>query len=177
MQFSYVKVAGENPLSLNIKEYAHIFKVRRIKSGAILKLRNLEDEYIYEYSIKDINKKEARLELVKRYIKQKNSKRYIHIGWCVVEPKTVEKTIAMLNEMGVEKISFVYADFSQKNFKFDEARLQRILINSCEQCGRDDLMKVEFIKSVQDFLNRYPQTTIIDFSDKELSENEEIKFF
>ena len=41
-------------------------------------------------------------------------KNKLHIGWCVIDPKTVEKYIASLNEIGVDKITFIYADYSQK---------------------------------------------------------------
>ncbi len=177
MQFSYCETAGDLSLSLNVKEYAHIFKVRRVSVKSQLNFANLYDDKIYTYEIENINKKEANLILIDTKKLEKTSTCNVHIGWCVVDLKTVEKNIAMLNEMGVEKITFVYADFSQNSYKIDEKRLKRILINSCEQSGRLSLMKIEILKSVEEYLSAYPQSIIIDFSENYLGENENIESF
>lgn len=57
MQFVYVKEAGTSKLNLCVKEFAHIFKVRRVKSQSSLMLRNLQDDKIYTYKIQEIGKK------------------------------------------------------------------------------------------------------------------------
>ena len=64
MQFVYHPNAGVQTLSVDIREYEHIFKVRRISVGEKLQWRNLEDVFIYEYEISKIGKKEAELELI-----------------------------------------------------------------------------------------------------------------
>lgn len=71
----------------------------------------------------------------------------------------------MLNELGVEKISLVYADFSQKQYKMDEERMHRILINSSQQCGRSHLLEIEIINSVKTYCEMYPKSSILDFCD------------
>ncbi len=177
MQFNFCKLAGEEKLFLDVKEYSHIFKVRRVAVGAKLDFSNLNDGKIYTYELENINKKEANLTLLKTKEGKKNSTCKLHIGWCIVDPKTVEKYIAMLSEMGVEKLSFVYAEFSQKNYKIDENRLKRILINSCEQSGRAVLMQIEILKSVEEYLQNYPKSVIIDFSENFLNANENIENF
>jgi len=177
MQFSFCKNAGEKHLSLHVKEYSHIFKVRRIAVGTQLDFSNLNEQKIYTYEIDNINKKEANLTLKNTKDLQRVSTCKLHIGWCVVDPKTIEKNIAMLNEMGVEKLTFVYAEFSQKSYKIDEDRLNRILINSCEQSGRTSLMKIEILQSVEDYLKVYPQSVIIDFSDNYLDDSKKIENF
>jgi 16S rRNA (uracil1498-N3)-methyltransferase len=177
MQFNFCEVAGEKSLSLHVKEYSHIFKVRRIAVGSQLDFSNLRDGQIYTYEIDDINKKEANLTLVNTKEAKKTSTCNVHIGWCVVDPKTVEKHIAMLNEMGVEKLTFVYAEFSQKSYRVDEKRLKRILINSCEQSGRTTLMKIEILQSVEEYLEAYPKSVIIDFSENFLDGTEKIESF
>ncbi|EGS1364253.1 16S rRNA (uracil(1498)-N(3))-methyltransferase, partial [Campylobacter coli] len=50
MQFLYHKQAGEEILKLKGEEFAHL-KARRIKENEILSLRNLDDDFIYEYKI------------------------------------------------------------------------------------------------------------------------------
>jgi 16S rRNA (uracil1498-N3)-methyltransferase len=177
MQFNYCEVCGKENLNLSVKEYAHIFKVRRVAVGTTLDFSNFSDDKIYTYKIENINKKEANLTLLETKEAKAVSTCKMHIGWCVVDPKTVEKNIAMLNEMGLEKITFVYADFSQKSYKIDEKRLKRILVNSCEQSGRVNLMQIEILQSVEEYLKAYPKSVIIDFSDNFLSSENNIESF
>lgn len=177
MQFSFCEVAGEQKLSLHVKEYAHLFKVRRVSLDTNLNFSNLRDEKIYTYAIDNISKKEANLTLVGTKELEKVSTCKVHIGWCVVDTKTVEKNIAMLNEMGVEKVTFVYAEFSQNSYKIDENRLKRILINSCEQSGRTSLMQIEILQSVEEYLKNYPKSVVVDFCENQLSCDEKIESF
>ncbi len=177
MQFNYCEFAGDESLVLSTKEYSHIFKVRRVVVGAELNFCNLKDRKIYLYKIESIDKKEAILALKSFENLKESSTSKIHVGWCVVDPKIVEKHIAMLNEMGVQKISFVYSDFSQKNYVIDEKRIKRILINSCEQSGRSNLMEFEIIKSVKEFLRIYSKSVVIDFSERYLENEDKIDSF
>ncbi len=177
MQFNYCEESGQTSLILHVKEYSYIFKVRRVVTGAKLDFSNLSDGKIYTYEINSINKKEANLTLIETKEVKKTLTCKLHVGWCVVDSKTIEKHIAMLSEMGVEKLTFVYAEFSQKNYKVDEKRLKRILINSCEQSGRTTLMQIEILQNVKEFLEIYPKSSIIDFSENFLSGNENIESF
>jgi len=177
MQFSFCELAGDESLALCVKEHAHIFKVRRVAAGASLDFSNLNDGKIYTYEIKSINKKRADLTLISTKEAKKTSTSKVHIGWCVVDVKTIEKHIAMLSEMGAQKVSFVYADFSQKSYKIDKSRLKRILVNSCEQSGRASLMQIEILQSVKEYLEAYPKSAIIDFSENSLDEAVDMESF
>ena len=177
MQFIYCKDSGSNPLSLNTKEYSHLFKVRRVKSGKTLFFRNLNDDIIYSYKLVSIGKKEAVLELVESRVLKIGPKKSLHVGWCIVDPKTIEKILPFLNELGVSMLSLVYCEFSQKNFKIDMDRLKRILINSSQQCGRSSLMKIEILKDMGEFLSLYPQSKIIDFSEDKIKKGDVFNSF
>ncbi len=177
MQFIHCKEAGEINLTLNVRGFSHIFKVRRVKNGEILFFRNLIDDKLYSYKIININKREASLELINSKVLKIEAKKSLHVGWCVVDPKTIEKTLPFLNELGVSKISFVYCEFSQKNFKIDLDRINRILINSSQQCGKSEMMKIEILENLSDFLKLYPKSKIIDFSEKKIDKNENINSF
>jgi 16S rRNA (uracil1498-N3)-methyltransferase len=147
-------------------EHKYLFKVRRIKKGETINVRNLKDDYLYIYEIKDINKKEATAILKEKIFLPKKPEKFLHLAWCVIDPKNIEKTLPSLNEMGVSKISFVYCDYSQRNFKIKLERLHKILINSNQQCGRSDLMQIEIIPSSQEFFEKYPDFVALDFDGK-----------
>jgi len=170
MQFLYYPETSNN-IILKDEAHKYLFKVRRIKKDEIVKIRNLQDDYIYHYKIENINKKEALLTLETKILKPNKPQKFIHIGWCIIDPKNIEKTIPSLNEIGVSKISFVYCDFSQKNFKLNLGRIKKILINSNQQCGRSDLMQIEIINSSKEFFNKYPEFIAIDFDGEEINCN------
>ena len=162
MQFLYYPNTSKN-IILTGDEHKYLFKVRRIKKDEIVKIRNLKDDYLYYYKIDNINKKEAVLILDKKELKPNKPKKFLHLAWCIIEPKNIEKVLPALNEIGVSKITFIYCDYSQKNFKLKIDRLKKILINSNQQCGRSDLMEIEIMHSSKEFFNKYPEFTALDF--------------
>ena len=174
MQFVYHPRAGEPLLKVDTREYEHLFKVRRISVGEKLFWRNLNDAFIYEYAITQIGKKEAELALVSQKELPLLPSNLLHVGWSIIDPKIIEKTLPMLNELGVSKISFVYAEFSQKGHKLDLERMKRILINSSQQCGRSLLMPIEVFASLQVYLEMYPKSYVLDFSEVKLRGDEAV---
>src|SRR5574344_1093020 len=164
MQFVYDKYSKNEILELVDENYNYIIKARRHKIDDEIYFRNLEDDFIYLYKIVEINKKSATLTLVNSEKKVIENSRKLHLVWCVVDPKIVEKSISSLNEIGVDKITFVYSDFSQKNFKINIEKLNKILINSSSQCGRSSIIKLEISKTLDSFLTQNPKSYILDFS-------------
>ena len=168
MQFLYHIDAGKESITLEGESYKYLFKVRRLKSGAIVELRNLKDSNLYFYRVVSVGKKEATLTLISYEEKEVLPSKELTIGWCIIDPKVIEKSIASLNEMGVSKIVFIKCAYSQANFKIKLDRLEKILINSCQQCGRSSLMELSFANSVFDFLKSYPNSYLLDFSKKKI---------
>jgi len=66
--------------------------------------------------------------------------------------------------MGVEKITFIYCKRSQKSFKLDFKRLEKILLNSSQQSGRSKMMQLELAEDLREFLADYPQSKMLNFS-------------
>ena len=174
MQYLFLKEAGEQSVTLQGDEHRYIFKVRRHREGEVVALRNLVDEHIYFYKINVLSKKEAQLSLEKSEILPVLAKKKLHLAWCVIDPKSVEKVLPTLNEMGVDAISFIYCSRSQKSFKPDFKRLEKILLNSSQQCGRSSLMKLFVVDSLESFLKKNPQTVMLNFSDNSLANRADI---
>jgi len=164
MQFVYHPHAGDAVLHVDTKAYEHVFKVRRISVGEKLFWRNLVDAYLYEYQITQISKKEALLELSETRQLPIVPAKSLHVGWSIIDPKIIEKSLPMLNELGVSHLTFFYAEFSQKQHKLDFERMERILINSSQQCGRSKSMDIDTLPTLQSFLQKYPKSVVIDFS-------------
>ncbi len=162
MQFLYDPNASAPLLTVRDESYRYLFRVRRTAVGEEVDFRNLRDGRRYRYRVVSAGKREAQLELVET-AEEVCEHGSLHLFWCVIDPRTVEKTLPMLNQIGVSKISFLYCDRSQKNFKPDMIRLEKILINSCQQCGRTDLMEIETISSLDAVLLEYADIAVLDF--------------
>jgi len=165
MLYLYHKEAGKPQLTLTGDEHRYIFKVRRHKVDDVLYLRNLEDGLLHRYLISHIDKRSVVLELQESQMLEVKARKSLHIGWCVIDPKNIEKVLPSLNELGVEKITFIYCKRSQKSFKIDFKRLEKILLNSSQQSGRSEMMQLEMATTLEDFLSENPESKMLNFSE------------
>ena len=155
------------------EEYRHLFKAKRVKSGSEIDLRNLKDDYLYRYRVESIDRRIAILSLVDKTLSVVVPKRELHIGWCIIDNRTLEKYLPSLNETGVSKITPLICDRSQRNFKIDMERLGRILINSSQQCGRSRIMEIMPVTSIDEFVKAQEDCYILDFSSLAVREKKE----
>ena len=174
MLYLYHKEAGKPQLTLTGDDHRYIFKVRRHKIDDLLHLRNLKDGMLYSYVINHLDKRSIMLMLKESKILEIKAKQSLHIGWCIIDPKSIEKVLPSLNEMGVERITFIYCKRSQKSFKPDFKRLEKIILNSSQQSGRSKMMQFEMADDLEDFLNKYPKSKMLNFSESNFISNTEI---
>ncbi len=165
MLYLYHKESGTPQLTLTGDDHRYIFKVRRHKVEDILYLRNLEDGLLHRYRITDIDKHSVLLMLQESSYLEVKAKQSLHIGWCIIDPKSVEKVLPSLNEMGVKKITFIYCKRSQKSFKVDFKRLEKILLNSSQQSGRSKIMKLEMAEDLASFIVQNTESKMLNFSE------------
>ena len=165
MLYLYHKEAGKPQLKLTGDEHRYLFKVRRHKVDDSIYLRTLEDTFLHQYRIDYLDKRSAILALEESKVLEIKAKYSLHIVWCIIDPKNIEKVLPTLNEMGVEKITFIYCKRSQKSFKLDFKRLGKILLNSSQQSGRSKIMHLEMVENLETFLRTYPQSKMLNFSE------------
>lgn len=176
MQFLFSDEAGASSLKIKGEEYKYLFKVRRheIDDTLCFRSRNKSEE-LHLYKVISLDGRSASLEHISSQIKEIKSDKELHIAWCVVDPKSVEKVLPSLNEIGVSKISFIYCARSQKNFKPDLQRYERILETSSQQCGRSKNIEFDVFKTLDAFLQSHPETVVLDFCDRVLSCDDEVQ--
>ncbi len=174
MLYLYHKDASQSKLTLEGEEHRYIFKVRRHKVDDSLDLRNLEDGLLHSYTITHIDKNSVMLELKESITLELKAKQSLHIGWCIIDPKSVEKVLPTLNEMGVDKITFIYCKRSQKSFKIDFKRLEKILLNSSQQSGRSQMMTLEMSNNLENFLKDNPEARMLNFSENKYISHSDI---
>lgn len=171
MQFTYHENSGDDILKVEGELHKYLFKVRRHNKEKNIYFRNLKDNILYKYEVLDIGKRDASLKLIEQEEKILEAKKKLHIGWCKIDFKSIEKVIASLNEMGVEKITFIECEYSQRNDKINFDKLNRILINSSQQCGRSSIIQIDTCESFEKFIETYPKSYMFNFSLNNINNN------
>ena len=157
--------AGKTELTLKGETHKYLVKVLRHSVGDRLQLRSKEDiGKLHTYEIINIDGRSLDLRLLSTVIEEVNPPKELHIAWCVIDTKSIEKVLPSLNEIGVSKISFIYCDRSQKNFKLDFKRFERILETSMQQSGRTHMMEFDVYKNISTFIEEFPDTKVFDFT-------------
>lgn len=167
--------AGAPTLKIDGENFKYLIKVRRHKEGDILTFRSYEKiEIKHNYKIVEIQNRSLLLELVSSDLDPVRSHRSLHIGWCIIDAKSIEKVLPSLCEIGVAKITFISCERSQKNFKLDLKRFERILISSMQQCGRTSFIEFATSKDLKSFLSENPEAKVFDFCEQTLETTQEI---
>ncbi|MFZ2890816.1 16S rRNA (uracil(1498)-N(3))-methyltransferase [Sulfuricurvum sp.] len=175
MKFLLHGDVGAGELSVSGDDYKYLIKVRRHKAGDLIAFRSrerLSEEY--RYRLERTDGRVAYFTLQSHHASLCESPKNLHIGWCLVDPKTIEKTLSMLTELGVHKITFIHCRRSQQNFRLDFERFNRIMESSIMQCGRTSLIELSEAPNLSTFLKNNPQSVIFDFGGTALEKDESV---
>jgi 16S rRNA (uracil1498-N3)-methyltransferase len=130
---------------------------------------------LHTYRVENIQARALELSLISSKVQEVKSKKSLHVAWCIIDPKSIEKVLPSLCEIGVDKISFISCDRSQKNFKLDFKRFERILEASMQQSGRSSFIEFDMYKNIKEFIKDFPDTKVFDFCEKTLDDSSEFK--
>ncbi|TDJ85865.1 16S rRNA (uracil(1498)-N(3))-methyltransferase [Campylobacter volucris] len=169
MQFLYHAQSGDENLKIENQALLHL-RARRLKINDELIFKNLKDNFAYIYECIQVEKKFFLFKLKTKKEEKPQKISNIHLALAVIDPKVIEKILPFLNELGLEKLSLVYMQYSQKNFKLDMQRMEKILIESSQQCGRNSLLKIGIFKNFEEFKIKYQNIVLIDFEGEKLSD-------
>ena len=162
--------AGSETLHLKGELYKYLIKVRRHKISDEICFRTRDNlHYLHTYKLQTIDSRDAVALLVSSIEKDVKSEKSLHVGWCIVDSKSIEKVLPSLCEIGVEKISFINCDRSQNSFKLDFDRFKRISEASMQQSGRNSYIEFDTYKNIKEFIAKFPDTRVFDFCDNILS--------
>lgn len=168
--------AGEETIHIKGELHKYLVKVRRhIEGNELLFRTKLNIQTLYHYKIDSVDGRSLTLSLVSSKIEEVKSHKELHIAWCVIDAKSIEKVLPSLCEIGVSKISFISCERSQKNFKLDFKRFERIVEASMQQSGRTSLMSFDTYKNINMFIKEFPDTKVFDFTQNILSGDSNFK--
>lgn len=164
----------EDILTIKGENFKYLVKVRRHSVGDSIDIRYKENiTELCHYKIIAIEGRFLTLELQSSEVLEVKASKELHIGWCKIDVKSVEKMLPSLSEIGVSKISFIDCERSQRNAKLDIKRLERIVEASMQQCGRTTAIEFDSYKSLESFVKMFPQTKVFDFTQKVLGCDED----
>lgn len=165
--------AGSNELVISGEEYKYLIKVRRHVIGDLIVFRHRDTLSIaHTYRLEKTDGKNGYFVLENSQKSPCEAVKTLHIGWCIVDPKTIEKTLPMAMELGVTKISFIHCKRSQRNFRLEYDRFNRIMESAMMQCGRTSFIEFDEVPALSTFLNANPEAVILDFGGEALDRNE-----
>ncbi len=171
MIFIFDDNAGKGELEIRGEQHKYLIKVRRHTLGDTLHFRNRENpDILHTYEVVSLEPRTALLELKSSLQNESLPSKELHIAWCVIDPKSVEKVLPSLCEMGVSRISFVMCQRSQKSFMPDFKRLERIVEASMQQSGRSSFMAFDSYKSIAAFIKEFPDVKVFDFCEERLAD-------
>lgn len=161
--------SGKETLHVKGELYKYLVKVRRHCEGDELNFRSRENiKILHKYRVVHVEPRALELSLISSNIDEVKSEKSLHVAWCVIDSKSIEKVLPSLCEIGVDKISFISCDRSQKNFKIDFKRFERIIEASMQQSGRTSFVEFDMYKNIKDFIKDFPDTKVFDFCDNTL---------
>jgi 16S rRNA (uracil1498-N3)-methyltransferase len=173
MKFMLHPQAGDKELIVSGEEYKYLIKVRRHSVGDTIVFRHRDAlKLAHYYILESIDGRKGIFSHRHTVEEGCESPCHLHIGWCIIDPKTVEKTLPMLVELGVRAITFIRCQRSQHQFKLDFDRCNRIMESAIMQCGRTSIIALEESPSLQHFLTTHPEAMIMDFGGETLTHKE-----
>jgi len=176
MIYIFEERAGDPILKIDGENFKYLVKVRRHGVGDTLFFRSPQQvERKHTYKIVEVQNRSLQLELVTSEQESVESLKKLHIAWCLIDVKSIEKVLPSLCEIGVTKITFIHCQRSQKNFKLDFKRFERILTSSMQQCGRTSFIEFDTCKDLQNFLEKNPEAKMFDFCEQTLEDTQNIE--
>ncbi len=166
----------EEFLTIKGENFKYLVKVRRHDIDDVINIRYKNSiKELHRYKIVSIDGRSLSLKIISSEISEVKALKELHIAWCKIDIKSIEKVLPSLNEIGVSKISFISCDRSQNSIKLDFMRFERILEASMQQSGRTNYIDFDIYKNIEDFIKEFPDTKVFDFCENSLKDGSGFK--
>ena len=164
---SNIRLFFPKSLSLNLtskldKPQSHyISKVMRIKPNEVFSLFNRSGEW--EAKIREISKGIVEFNITKQ-LRQTKSSKEIWLAFSPIKSNYFNFMIQKATELGVTKFIPIIFDRSVVR-KVNSNRIEKIIIESCEQSNRIDIPKLEKCQNLNNFLEKNNKKIELIFTD------------
>lgn len=142
-------ITGED-MSIRDKELLHrLSGVMRYKAGETLKLFNGKNNFDYMYEVKELNKKEGYLTFLSKEENVSSVTQKVNVYAAIVK-SDFDDMVREMVELGVNDIYPIISDRVVRT-ELNYERLNKIIIEASEQCGRVNIPKLSGISKLKDF--------------------------
>ena len=164
---SNIRLFFPKSLSLNLtskldKPQSHyISKVMRIKTNEVFSLFNISGEW--EAKIKEISKGIVEFNITKQ-LRQKENSKEIWLAFSPIKSKYFNFMMQKATELGVTRFMPIIFDRSVVR-KINHNRLEKIIIEACEQSKRINVPVLEKCQNLKNFLSKNNKKIELIFTD------------
>lgn len=155
----------QNSIIIDGEQFTHMTKVLRMSVGEQFFLFN-GDGFFYTCKISKISKRDLEAEVLQKNESQNRLKNQITVFQGIVKkPDNQTLIIQKLCELGIQNLVFFESEYT--NTKLDnvpKARFEKVVIESCKQCKRADLLCISNQPSFEKMLEQLLQFDTIIFA-------------
>lgn len=142
-------ITGED-MSIRDKDLLHrLSVVMRCRVGSLINLFNSKDTYNYLYEIKEIDRKESYLTFLSKELVKNNVTQKVNVYAAIVK-SDFDDMLREMVELGANEIFPVISERVERK-ELNYERLNKIIIEATEQCGRVDIPKLNGIMKLKEF--------------------------
>lgn len=147
-------------------EFRHMTKVLRHKVGFKVVINNNFDGIDYHAVITAINKDSARAEIYDKITNDCKCDTDVTLYQACPKNDKIDIIVQKACELGVNKFVLFKSAYSEKS-EVNIARLQRIIVEACKQCGRSRVPVVEGVIDFGDAVARLSKGLSVHFNEHE----------
>jgi 16S rRNA (uracil1498-N3)-methyltransferase len=153
----------EDTFTLSEEESRHCIKALRYKKGDIISVTNGKAE-VAKVAIVNDNIKACEVNIVER--KKVEQRRFLHLAIAPTKnADRIEWLVEKATELGVEKISLIKTERTERNFLKKE-RLEKIAISALKQSHQSLLPEIIIDVKFEDVINNKSEINLIAFVDQ-----------
>lgn len=164
MRSTRVYIAGLDTKSSNItikdQTARHLIKVLRLKPGSEIMLFD-GDNHEYQGTISAVTQREVEVEIFSSSPTTRESPLNISLFQGMARGERMDWVLQKATELGVSQVTPVFT--SRSTIKLDDKRIDKrmdhwrsIVINACEQCGRNRLPRINLPVGLPEALQQLP---------------------
>lgn len=165
MKRFYLEPNIVNSKKIDGELYNYIKNVVRLEVGEEF-IGFTGDEYDHTCKITRINKKEVEFDFISRHFNLNNPKIKIDLFQALAKGDKLELVAQKATELGADSLYLIHTQNCDVTINSSRPnRLEKIIINACQQCGRSKLMEVVAPQELLNILPIFKNYDLILFAD------------
>jgi 16S rRNA (uracil1498-N3)-methyltransferase len=155
--YQATSLSSDREIELDAVASQHLLKVLRLREGAAVIVFD-GNGVSYQGALTPVRGKTATVRLQHRIDEQAESALRLHVGLGISKGERMDFAIQKLVETGVHRITPLLTEHTvvKLDDKREQTRLQHwqgVIINACEQCGRNNLPQLQTVRKLSEWMD------------------------